>query len=178
MDQNPAPASVSMDALRAARGDIAAKPKAERYLVRLPHPEETAIVAALDSLESGEVENATEVLADIRRRLLGNGVTVSFSTTKLDYETGKVTDERIMVDGKECVATAAWMLYLQHPDPTQDLQGQVFKSFGPRSGRNRRGWTSTFLDIVNGQFRTAIGSTAGQAPADEIPDGDEDVLPS
>lgn len=175
--ETPTPASVDMDALLAARGETA-KPKAERFLVRLPHPEEKAIVAALDSLESGETENAGEVLADIRRRLTTNGIAVSYSTTKLDRDTGRVTDERILVDGKEVVSAGVFMIYLKMPDPTAELQGQVYKSFGPNSGRNRRGWNPTFLEIVNQQFRTAIGSTAGQATADSVPDGDEDVLPS
>ena len=78
MTENKSPvASVSMDALIAERGDTA-KPKAERFLVRLPHPEESNILAALDSLESGETENADEVLADIRRRLTNEDIAVSF----------------------------------------------------------------------------------------------------
>ncbi len=178
MDKKSTPASVSMEALLAERGETA-KTRSERFLVRLPHPQEKAIAALLDSLESGEVENATEVLADIRRRLTSDGIFVSFSTTKLDYDTGRVTDERILKDGKEVVADSVFMLYLQQPDPSADLQGQVYKSFGPRTGKNKRGWNDHFLNVVNPQYRAAIGKPDG-APAgsDAIPDGDEDVLPS
>lgn len=162
--QTPVDNTVSMEDLLDQQ---TARPQAGRWLTRLPHPEQATICAHLDSLESGEVENASEVLAEIRRLLTTEGIHISHTTTQLD-EKGNITDRPYLgSDGKPIVAPGVFMLYLRKPQPGADLQGQVYKSFG-----RGRGWNAKFLNKVNANYRTAIGAADASTA-----DGSDDRIP-
>lgn len=171
-NQTPTPVenTVSMDDLFDQQ---TARPQAGRWLTRLPHPEQRAILAHLDRLESGEVEDASEVLAEIRRLLITEGVFVSYTTTRLDDQ-GNITNQPYLgPDNKPVVAPGVFMLYLRKPQPGADLQGQIYKSFG-----RGRGWNAKFLNRVNAQYRQAVGVAAEGAGTEErIPGGEEEHLP-
>lgn len=181
----PQIASVGMTQLREKRGQTGRK-RAQSFLVRLPHPKETEILEKIEQLEQGEVEDATSVLAEIREMLTSEGTHVSFTTTKLGQD-NQVSDELFLgPDQKPVVGHGVFMIYLQRPDKGADLQGQVYKSFGPASGFNRRGWNEPFLAAVNEAYRKAIGVDVPQGESDRIADGEtagnrpgqREVLPS
>ena len=173
---------LNMKNLRERKGTTT-KPRGERFLVPLPHPNQDEILAKIDLLESGDVEDATSVLTSIRELLTSDAPHISFSTTKTD-QAGTPTQERFLAtDGKPEVGYTVFMIYLQKPDPSLDLQGAIYRSFG----RNR-GWDKDALLEINGEYRKALGIQEGtaQAEPDRISDGDaaptapgeQPVLPS
>jgi len=134
--------------------------------------------------ETEDVEDAGEVLAEIRSLLKSDAPHISFSTTKTDQNGTPTKEQFLGADGKPEVGYTVFMIYLQKPDPTQDLQGAIYRSFG----RNR-GWDKDALAEINSEFRTALGiadESAGPKDDDRISDeeaapasaGETQVLPS
>lgn len=154
-----------------------ARPKVTTVDMVLRHPNHLAIIAALNTLSSGNEEDVAGACERVKNLLENDGVTIRVAANRREDDgTGNFRDVPVVVNNQRVANFGNFSIWARKPraeDADEDAAANrgvmIYKSWG-RQGQ--RGFVRRFLDATNTTLRALIGlKPATQGTGETIPEG-------